>query len=113
VRFLVDENLSPLVASGLEVAGHDAVHARDVGLTAADDSTVLQVAEADDRIIVSADTDFGTLMAVRGSRRPSIILIRRSLDRRAGSVVSLLLATFPLLSSRCESVRSSYSTPSG
>jgi predicted nuclease of predicted toxin-antitoxin system len=40
VRFLVDENLSPQLARLLFVAGHDAVHVRDVGLTSADDEIV-------------------------------------------------------------------------
>ncbi|MHB1711261.1 MAG: DUF5615 family PIN-like protein [Acidimicrobiales bacterium] len=35
MKFLLDENLSPLLAEFLNVAGHDALHVRDIGLLTA------------------------------------------------------------------------------
>jgi predicted nuclease of predicted toxin-antitoxin system len=40
---------------------------------------------------VSADTDFGTLLAATGSSTPSVVLIRRTVDRRASRLLGLLL----------------------
>jgi len=91
VKFLVDENLSPLVATGLCDAGHDAAHVRDVGLRAAGDTAVLEFARENGYVVVSADTGFGTLLAAAGSSAPSVVLIRRTVDRRAGRLLALLL----------------------
>ena len=63
MRFLIDNPISPLVAKVLRENGHDAIHVQDVGLQAADDLVIFGLAQQQDRIIVSADTDFGFLAA--------------------------------------------------
>lgn len=68
MRFLIDNALSPRLAEQLAAAGHDAAHVRDYGLQAAADEEIFDHAAAEDRILVSADTDFATLLATRSAR---------------------------------------------
>lgn len=69
MKFLVDNALSPVFAEVLSGAGHDAVHLRSLGKQAASDDVVFGLAYEQERILISADTDFGTLLALRGEKQ--------------------------------------------
>lgn len=94
MRFLIDECVSPRVGEALTDAGHDAAHLRDVGLLGANDEEVMASATADSRVLISADTDFGELLATRGAVLPSVILLRQS-DRTASHQAQTILANLP------------------
>lgn len=64
MRFLIDNALSPMLAGELRAAGHEAIHVRDVQLRDADDESIMRLAVVEGRVLVSADTDFGTLLAL-------------------------------------------------
>jgi predicted nuclease of predicted toxin-antitoxin system len=99
VKFLVDANLSPTIARRLDEAGHDAIHVIDLGLADASDLDLLLRAEEDDRVIISADADFGALISTHGRQSPSVILLRSADHLSPTQQAALLLANLPQLAS--------------
>jgi predicted nuclease of predicted toxin-antitoxin system len=96
LRFLIDNALSPILADGLRSAGHEAIHIRDYGMQSATDEAVLARAVTEGRILVSADTDFGTLLVLGQVKAPSVILFRRA-PRKPHAQLNLLLSNLPVL----------------
>lgn len=102
MRLLIDESLQHDLAAALIDHGHDAVHVADVGLQGAPDVDVLAKARADDRVVVTADTDFGTLLALSGASGPSVVLLRRS-GRRVHERARIVLLVVDLVADQLAS----------
>jgi predicted nuclease of predicted toxin-antitoxin system len=90
MKLLLDNNLSPKLVSLLTDAGHDVTHVRDHGMASADDSSVLALATETSRVLVSADTDFGTLLARTHATSPSFVLVRRVVGRRVPELAAVI-----------------------
>jgi predicted nuclease of predicted toxin-antitoxin system len=99
VKFLIDNALSPELARLLKQAGHDAVHVRDYELHAAEDSVILERAGSEDRILVSADSDFGMLLAISRRTKPSFVLFREPEIIRAADYASAIFLNLPAIES--------------
>lgn len=99
MRFLVDANVSPDVARLLAAAGHDAVAVRDVQLQDAPDDEILDWAVGDERVIISHDTDFGTLLAARRASKPSFILVRSADPLTTAQIAALIIDNLDTMAS--------------
>lgn len=97
MKLLVDANLSPRVAARLQEGGHEASHVVDHDLLTASDETILIYAASTNSVVVSADSDFATLLALGGLRSPSMILLRSADHLSSDEQAGLLLANLPAL----------------
>jgi predicted nuclease of predicted toxin-antitoxin system len=102
MKFLIDNALSPLIARELQKVGYDATHVRQYDMQAAPDTEIFEFAFRERRIIVSADTDFGTLLALRKERFPSVILFRRGTSRIPQQQFAVMLANLPKIQEAIE-----------
>lgn len=91
MRLLIDECLSARLCALLAKADHDVVHVGDLGLLGAPDTEVMAAAIEHDRVLVSADADFGELLAKSGGALPSVVLLRRP-DKDPESQAAVLSA---------------------
>lgn len=96
MKLLIDANLSPKVAARLADCGHQASHVADEGLITAADEIILAHASATGQVIVSADSDFATLLAFARIARPSVVLLRSADHLTPMEQADLLLANLPV-----------------
>lgn len=101
MRMLLDESISHRLAQPLHAAGHDVVHVAELSMLGASDVAVLERAVAESRTLVTADTDFGTLLALSGTTRPSVIQFRRE-SHRPEQQLEFLLAEGSQLEEPCQ-----------
>jgi predicted nuclease of predicted toxin-antitoxin system len=89
MKVLVDMNLSPGWVGFLAEAGFEAVHWSDVGEGNAPDDELMQWAVERDYIVLTADLDFGAILAATQIKRPSVVQLRSDIltPRSIGATV--------------------------
>lgn len=95
MKLLLDASLSPEVGRRLKEAGHDAIHVGDIGLLTATDPKILQAAAQEERILLTADSDFGALLALGSLASPSVVLLRSADHLRPFEQAELIVANLP------------------
>lgn len=88
-RVLLDQGLPRSAASLLRDEGWDVVHTGDIGLSRATDREILDFARTEERVIITLDSDFHTILAVTNASSPSVIRIR--LEGLRGPDLALLI----------------------
>jgi len=76
VKILADENISPRILSFLRAKGIDAADVKEKGWQGSNDRYILDMAYADERFVLTHDSDFGTLAINEGAPCYGIIYIR-------------------------------------
>ena len=76
MKVLVDMNLSPRWVGFLADAGFEAIHWSEVGAGNASDSEVMGWAAESGYVVLTADLDFGAILAATQRRGPSVVLLR-------------------------------------
>ena len=74
MRFLADVGISPTTVEFLTQRGHEAVHARTLGMQRAEDQEIIDRVRADSSVILTFDLDFGDILALGVLHKPSVII---------------------------------------
>lgn len=82
MRFKLDENLPVEILVELRSAGHEADSVYDEELTGEPDSTILERARAEGRILLTMDKGIGDIRTYKPDEHPGIVLFRPSASGR-------------------------------
>jgi predicted nuclease of predicted toxin-antitoxin system len=96
VRFLVDAHLPPSLAAALALAGHEAVHTRDLpAQNRTRDGMINELSLVDQRVVISKDTDFFYSHILQG--RPWKLLLVRTGNIGSAELRALFLRHLPAI----------------
>ncbi|GAA4382486.1 hypothetical protein GCM10023152_32710 [Agromyces bauzanensis] len=75
----------------------EVVHVREVGLVTASDVDISAFAVESAAVVISADTDFATLLASSGGVAPSLVLLRSADHLSPAEQAAILIANLPAI----------------
>ena len=76
MRVLLDQGIPLRTAAVLRAAGWQAQHTGEIGLSRADDGTILRYGAEHSLTVVTLDADFHQLLAISGNNQPSTVRVR-------------------------------------
>jgi predicted nuclease of predicted toxin-antitoxin system len=94
MKFLVDLALSPKTVKALRDRGYEAARVNELGMAKSKDSEIVEYAAKNDLIVITADLDFGDILAFTGYKKPSVIIFRLK-EPSVDLINSLLLSAIP------------------
>jgi predicted nuclease of predicted toxin-antitoxin system len=90
MKLLLDQGLPPLTAELLREQGIDAIHVSEIGYSRAEDTKIIELAQTNNRIIITLDADYHAAIALTSSPSPSVIWIR-VVNLRSSEYVEIIL----------------------
>jgi predicted nuclease of predicted toxin-antitoxin system len=76
VKFKIDENLSPSLATMFEAAGHDAHSVVQQSLGGQPDERIIDVCSREQRVLITLDLDFSNILTYPPTKYPGIVVFR-------------------------------------
>lgn len=76
MKLLLDQGLPRGAAELLRTNGIDTIHTGEIGYATAQDEEIVDRARVENRVVVTLDADFHSLLALSGASLPSVIRIR-------------------------------------
>src|SRR5579859_3945531 len=89
MKFLLDENADARLATYLERLGHDVTSVARGYTPGASDASLLSLAEAEQRILITNDRDFGELVFHQRHTHTGVILFRLRSVSLASKIAAL------------------------
>ncbi len=81
MKFLANMGISPRTVEWLRSQGYDAIRLVEEGLQRLTDEEIVVKARQEERIILTMDLGFGSLLVISGQVLPSVILFRLTDER--------------------------------
>ena len=75
-KFLTDENMPPRAVAWLKNKGLDVFDIKSEGLGGTSDEDILPIAQAQNRVIITQDSDLGTILFKLGLQKAGVIFLR-------------------------------------
>lgn len=76
MKFLLDQNLSPLTTTFLRGLSYDVVDIREIGMYGAPDSEIARAAKEHNRIVITFDSDFADILELPVGSHPGVIRLK-------------------------------------
>ena len=88
-KFLIDENLSPLLSNYLRSLNYNAKAVRDIGLKGESDEEIIKWIQKNKRVLITADLDFGEFFYLKSFGQIGVIILK-SKSQKLGSFKEII-----------------------